>query len=132
MARLAGMAVMVGLRGRIERVVAHDDTAQALGSGDVPVLGTPRVLALAEAATVDALADALEPGQTSVGTEVSLRHLRASPIGAELVAEAELSKVDRRTLRFTVTVVQGAAPVADGVVERVIVDRERFVATATR
>ena len=79
----------------------HPDTAAALGSGDVPVLGTPRLLALAEAATVAAVAPHLAPGQTTVGTAVTLEHRRASPVGSGLVIEAELTEVDGRRLVFS-------------------------------
>src|SRR5499427_6713239 len=71
------------------------------GSGDVPVLATPRLLALAEAATVAAISPHLAPGMTSVGTSVSLEHRRASPVGAEVVVEAELTEVDGRRLMFS-------------------------------
>src|SRR5258708_34791624 len=72
------------LRATITAEVTDADTAQALGSGDVPVLGTPRLLALAEAACVAAVAPQLEEGQTTVGTAVSLEHKRASPVGAPI------------------------------------------------
>ena len=70
-----------GLAGMIETTVTEADFASALGSGDVAVLGTPRMIALAEAATVKAVAGALGDGQTSVGTRVNVRHLAASPLG---------------------------------------------------
>lgn len=82
-------------------VVADADTAISAGSGDVPVLATPRLLALAEAAAVAAIAPHLAPGMTSVGTSASLEHRRASPVGAEVVVEAELTEVDGRRLVFS-------------------------------
>ncbi|MFW5416614.1 thioesterase [Nocardiopsis sp. CNT-189] len=124
-----------GLTGEARIEVGPADTARALGSGDVPVLGTPRVLALAEEATVAALAGRLEPGRTTVGTSVGLRHLAASPVGARVRVRAELREADGRRLVFAVEAVQEAASgggrvVADGTVERVVVDRERFIASA--
>ncbi|NYE45787.1 putative thioesterase [Spinactinospora alkalitolerans] len=124
------MAISEGLQGRTELLVSEADTAAALGSGDVPVLGTPRVLALAEAATVAALAEELEAGRTSVGTSVSLVHLAPSPVGARVGATALLCEVDGRRLVFDVTVVQEGRTVARGTVERVVVDRGRFLANA--
>ncbi|WP_067963561.1 thioesterase family protein [Nocardiopsis trehalosi] len=124
------MAISEGLRGGAGLRVADADTALALGSGDVPVLGTPRVLALAEAATVDALAGHLPEGATSVGTEVALTHTAASPVGAEVRATARLRRVDGRRLLFDVEVGQGGRTVARGTVERVVVDRARFTAAA--
>ncbi|BCJ61391.1 thioesterase [Micromonospora endophytica] len=119
-----------GLTARLEMTVTDADTAQAVGSGDVPVLGTPRVLALAEAATVAATARQLPAGSTTVGTRVELRHLAPTPVGRTVTAQARLTSVDRRRLVFTVTVTEGDQEVAAGEVERVLVDRHRFVERA--
>ena len=126
----------VGLRATITASVTEADTAQALGSGDVPVLGTPRLLALAEAACVAALAPNLDEGQTTVGVAVSLEHKRASPVSASIEVEAELTRIDGRRLWFNFIayapdegddVVIGA-----GTVERMLVDTERFMARLQR
>ena len=95
------MGVAAGQRASVSAVVTDADTAISAGSGDVPVLATPRLLAMAEAATVAAIAPHLPPGMTSVGTSASLEHRRASPVGAEVVVEAELTKVDGRRLMFS-------------------------------
>src|SRR5258708_34076693 len=98
-----------------------------MGSGDVPVLATPRLLALAEAAAVAAVAPQLADGLTSVGTSVSLEHRRASPLGAEIVVEAELTEGDGSRLVFGVIarvdgpgedLVLGAGPVQPAVAGR--------------
>ncbi len=125
-------AIEVGLSAALSFVVDEDDTALALGSGDVPVLATPRLLAWLEAATVEALAPALEPGATSVGTRVEVEHSSASAIGATVVARASLAYVDGRLLRFEVAAEQvdadgGARVVATGRVTRVVLDREKFL-----
>jgi predicted thioesterase len=103
-----------------------------MGSGDVPVLATPRLLALAEAATVAAVAPQLADGLTSVGTSVSLEHRRASPVGAEIVVEAELTEVDGSRLVFDfIARVDGTDEdlvLGAGTVERVVLDRKRFIA----
>ena len=125
------MELEPGLTARVELTVAEADTAQEVGSGDVPVLGTPRVLALAEAATVRATARYLPTGTTTVGTRVHLEHLTATPIGRTVVAAATLSTVDGRRLGFDVTVHDGDELAARGTIERVLVDRERFLAKAT-
>ncbi len=122
------MAVEPGLRATVEHIVAAADTAIALGSGDVPVLATPRVLALVEQATVAAVEGALAAGQTSVGTRVELEHLLASPVGARVVAEALLTDAEDSRLRFAVTVRDGDRVAATGTVARALVDRERFLA----
>lgn len=116
-----------GLTAKVELTVADADTAQALGSGDVPVLGTPRAVALAEAATVAATTRSLSPGQTTVGVRVELDHKAATPIGRRVVAEAKLTKVDGRNLVFDVVVRDGQTVAAEGRVWRVLVDRQRFL-----
>ncbi|MCX4388316.1 thioesterase [Micromonospora peucetia] len=125
-------ALTPGLSARVELTVTDTDTAQAMGSGDVPVLGTPRVLALAEAATVAATAPRLPGGSTTVGTRVELDHRAATRVGRTVVAQARLTAVEGRRLHFEVSVSDGDETVADGRVERVVVDRQRFVERATR
>jgi fluoroacetyl-CoA thioesterase len=124
----------VGLRATVRATVTEADTAEAMGSGDVPVLATPRLLALAEAAAVAATAPQLGGGLTSVGTSASLEHRRASPLGADIDVEAELTEVDGQRLVFSF--IARAADTEDdlvvgaGTVERVVVDRARFIARA--
>jgi len=125
------MALEPGLSASVSLTVGEADTAQALGSGDVPVLATPRLVALAEAATVRATARHLPSGSTTVGTRVSVAHLAPTPIGGTVTVTAELSTVDGRRLAFAVSATDGAGtPVAEGTVERTLVDRARFLAKA--
>ena len=119
-----------GLAARVELTVTDSDTAQAVGSGDVPVLGTPRVLALAEAATVAATARTMPPGMTTVGTRAELDHRAPTPVGRTVAAQAHLTKVDGRRLLFEVTVSDGDRIVAEARIERMLLDRQRFVAQA--
>ncbi len=130
------MALAPGLRASVRILVTDTDTATAMGSGDVPVLATPRLLALAEAASVAAVTPSLESGVTSVATSVAMEHKRASAIGAQVVVEAELTEVEDRRLVFSFIAWQqrpdGSARDEDsivgaGTVERVLVDRDRFV-----
>jgi fluoroacetyl-CoA thioesterase len=108
--------------------VADDDTAAALGSGDLPVLGTPRLLAWCEAATCAAIAPAVPAGGSSVGTRVELEHRAASAVGRVVEVSASASYVDGRLHRFTVSARHvGGAVVATGEVTRVVVDTERFL-----
>jgi fluoroacetyl-CoA thioesterase len=110
--------------------VADDDTAVALGSGSLPVLATPRVLAWCEAATCAALEPDLADGETSVGTRVALEHTRGSVVGVRLEVTASSVFRDGRLHRFTVVVREADAGrvVATGEVTRVVVDAERFLA----
>jgi predicted thioesterase len=128
------LAVTVGLRATVRAAVTEADTATAMGSGDVPVLATPRLLALAEAAAYAAVAPQLAEGLTTVGTSVSLEHRRASPLRTEVVVEAELTEVDGSRLVFGfIARVDGAdddVVLGAGTVERVVLDRARFIAGA--
>jgi fluoroacetyl-CoA thioesterase len=121
-----------GLSARVELTVTDADTAQSLGSGDVPVLGTPRVLALAEAATVAATARQLPGGLTTVGTRAEVDHRAPTPVGRRVTAHATLAKVDGRRLVFEVAVRDGETVVAEVRVERTLIDRQRFISTAQR
>lgn len=125
------MPVELGARATVVREVGPEDTARELGSGDLEVLGTPRLLAWCEQATVAAVADGLGAGRTSVGTRVELAHERASAVGATVTITASLTHVDGRLLRFDVIAeqeVDGASvPVGRGQVTRVLVDRDRFL-----
>jgi fluoroacetyl-CoA thioesterase len=122
----------VGLRASVRAAVTAADTAEAMGSGDVPVLATPRLLALAEAACCAAVVPNLADGLTSVGTSASVEHRKASPLGAEIVVEAELTEVDGRRLVFGFIARAADADedvvVGAGTLERVVLDRARFIA----
>ncbi len=108
--------------------VADADTAASVGSGDLPVLGTPRLLAWAEAATCAAIDPELSEAQTSVGTRLSLEHLAASAVGEEVQVTATVTHRDGRLLRFEVVAVDSREQtVGHGEVTRVVVDRERFM-----
>ncbi len=120
-----------GLTATVTLTVAETDTAIALGSGDVPVLATPRIVALVEEATVAAAAPALDAGATTVGTRVELDHHAPTGVGATVVASATLVSVDGRRLGFEVALRDGSAVTAQGRVDRVVVDRERFLARLT-
>jgi predicted thioesterase len=122
------MELAAGLRGEARRTVTEELTAVALGSGDVPVFGTPAVLAMMEEAACAAVRPALADGRTSVGTWVELEHLAASKLGASVVATAELTGVEGRTLEFTCEAREGSRVVARARHRRAVVDRERFLA----
>ncbi|WP_431901249.1 thioesterase family protein [Nonomuraea sp. bgisy101] len=121
------MTLAPGLRASLLIMVEREDLATKIGSGDVPVLATPRLLALAEMATVQAVREHLEAGETSVGTRVELDHLAASPVGTHIEISAELTAVDGRRLVFGFTAHDRATLVGKGTIERVVVDRERFL-----
>jgi fluoroacetyl-CoA thioesterase len=108
--------------------VTPSDTAEAVGSGSLPVLGTPQLLAWCEAATCAALEPTLPPGSTSVGTRIELEHVAASAVAQEVEVTASASYVDGRLHRFTVAARNvGGKVVGTGEITRVVVDAERFM-----
>ena len=118
---------MIGATGSAHLIVGEADTAIALGSGDVRVLATPRIVALLEQASVDAVAADLVDGTTSVGTHVAVDHVAASFVGAQIEATAEVIEVDGSTLVFWLSARDGDRTVATGRHIRVVVDRSRFL-----
>lgn len=107
--------------------VDETNTAIALGSGDMPVLATPAMMALMENAAMNAVKECLPEGRTTVGGHIESSHIKPSPIGSKVKAKAVLEKIDGRKLYFKVTAHQGEALIGEGTHLRFIVDRERFL-----
>jgi fluoroacetyl-CoA thioesterase len=116
-----------GLTATLERTVHADDTAASVGSGSLPVLATPRLLAWCEAATCAAIAPVLAEGETSVGTRVLLEHQAPSAVGSAIQVTATTIHVDGRLVRFSVGARQGGKLVGSGEVTRVVVAADRFL-----
>ncbi len=110
--------------------VTDADTAASVGSGDVPVLATPRLIAWMEAATLQASAPFTAPGQTTVGTAVRIEHRRATMVGGTVEVDAEPPEAPTgRRLTFRVRATDDSGQlVATGEIDRAIVDREQFLA----
>jgi len=125
------MSLRPGLAAAVELVVSEGDTALALHTGDVPVLATPRVVTLAEEASVMAIDGELAEGSTSVGYRVQLDHLAPTAVGGKVRAEATLESIEGRRLTFRVSVNDGHGLVAAGRITRVIVERSRFIDKAS-
>jgi predicted thioesterase len=119
-------ALAPGLKGSAGLVVAAEHTAPHVGSGRVPVLATPVVINLLEAAALAAVEHLLPAGQQSLGTELNVRHFAATPVGMRVWAEAELIAVDGRTLKFRVSARDEREPISEGTHERVVVNVARF------
>jgi len=124
------MVLRPGLSATVSMVVTEADTAAAFHSGDVPVLATPRVVGLAEEATVEAVAGELAERETTVGYRVQLDHLAPTAIGGRVDAEATLETIESRRLTFRVSVSDGRGLVAAGRITRVVVERDRFLEKA--
>ena len=125
--------IEIGAEGAAELLVSPEDTAIALGSGDVPVLGTPRLLALLEEATCEAVRGALTADRTTVGSAVELSHRRPTPVGARVIARARVESRDGAQVVFEVHADHETAAgervemIARGRITRVIVDRGAFL-----
>lgn len=115
------------MRGDAKLMVTDADTARALGSGIVDVLGSPRLIALCEEACCTALDGSLEPGTTTVGMRVQFDHLQPTPVGAEVYAEAVLKQIDGRRLKFEVSASDSGGLIAAGKITRVVVGIDDFM-----
>jgi predicted thioesterase len=124
------MSVQTGLSAIVEHVVSDGDTAIALHSGAVPVLGTPRIVALFEEAACRALEGELRTGETSVGLRVEVTHLAPTKVGSTVRAEATLDRTEGRRLVFNVSASDSCGLIAAGKVTRVVVDIETFLEKA--
>ena len=122
--------IPVGAKFTCEEVVTPQRTAASVGSGLLPVYGTPYMLALMENAACNAIADGLEEGQSSVGTKLDVSHDAATPVGMHVTAKAELVEVDRRRLVFRVTAEDDAGPIGQGTHERFLIMADKFLAKA--
>jgi fluoroacetyl-CoA thioesterase len=119
--------IEVGASTRWQRRVEEDMTADRWGNAGVFVLATPTLVGLFEATAVRAIKDHLEAGQSSVGTHVDIRHLKATPVGDTVTLSAEVTEVDGRRIRFHVKAEDSEGVAGEGTHERVLVDLERFM-----
>lgn len=117
-----------GLSASSVTTVAAQNTAAAMGSGDLSVFATPAMVALMENAAMTAVAAALPEGSTTVGTQMTVEHIKASGSGAEITATAVLAEVDGRKLTFNVGARDAEGMIGEGVHVRFVVDREKFMA----
>ena len=115
-----------GLTGSAEIVVGTRDTAPHVGSGKIGVLATPIMVNLMEAAALHAVEKFMPPGYQTVGTHLDVKHFAATPVGLRVRAEAELLKVDGRTLTFRLTASDERETIGEGTHERLIINVERF------
>lgn len=121
---------MEGIKGRMELVVDEAHTAEAMGSGELPVFATPAMIALIEETCWRSAADHLEEGCGTVGTKLDVSHLSATPAGMKVWCESELIKEEGRKLTFAVRVYDEKGLVGEGTHERFIVDNVKFMSKA--
>lgn len=121
------MEITVGMKGEVSTFVEREDTAAEVGSGDLLVYATPCMTALMEGAACEAIADALKEGQTTVGTELNIRHTSATPVGLEVRAEAEVTGVDGKVITFSLKAFDEAGEIGSGTHKRVLVNSQKFL-----
>ena len=119
--------MLKGLRHSETLVVEHKDTAAVYGSGALEVFATPTMIALMEKTCLEAVADKIGESNTTVGIAVNIKHLKASPVGATIRCEAEITETDRRRLVFKVKCLEGETLVGEGIHERFVVDSAKFM-----
>jgi len=118
--------LQIGLTGTAQLLVGVEHTAPSIGSGKVPVLGTPVMINVIEAAALAAVEHLLPAGHQSLGIHLDVRHFAATPIGMNVTATAELTAVDGRTLSFRVEAHDDKEPIGGGSHQRVVVNVARF------
>lgn len=121
------MNTLLHREGFLEYTVKMEDTALAQGSGDLPVLSTPRLVALMEGAAVEALRGGLAAGETTVGTRIDIRHLAATPVGARVSVRARVTGLDDRKITFAVRAEDRTAVIGKGTHQRYIVQAAGFM-----
>ena len=121
------MEIIPGMKGEAFNLVEREDTAYEVGSGSLLVYATPCMVALVEGAACEAIADALSDTQTTVGTELNIKHTSATPVGLEVRAEATVTEVDGKMITFEVRAFDEAGEIGCGTHKRVIVSTQRFL-----
>ena len=121
------MEITVGMKGEVITQVEREDTAAEVGSGSLLVYATPCMVALMEGAACEAISSALPEGQTSVGTELNIKHVSATPVGLEVRAEAEVTAVEGKVITFEVKAYDEAGLIGEGTHKRAVINAQRFL-----
>lgn len=124
------MEITVGMKAEVSTLVEREDTAREVGSGSLLVYATPCMVALMEGAACEAIEEAMNETKTSVGTELNIRHLSATPVGLEVRAEAVVTAVEGKTITFEVKAFDEAGEIGSGTHKRVIVPTQKFLEKA--
>ena len=121
------MEITVGMKGEASTLVEKEDTAAEVGSGSLLVYATPCMVAMMEGAACEAIEEAIPEGSTTVGIELNIAHLAATPVGMEVRAEAEVTAVEGKVITFSVTAYDEAGKIGEGTHKRCIVNSQRFL-----
>lgn len=119
--------MQVGQKNQISTQVQVNDTAKVFGSGELEVLATPRMIALMEECAYKCISADLEVGASSVGTQLNVKHVSATPVGMNVTVEAEITEIDGRRVCFSVKAYDEAGLIGEGTHERFIVFSEKFI-----
>lgn len=121
------MEITIGMKGEVSTLVEREDTAYEVGSGSLLVYATPCMVALMEGAACDAIASVLPEDKTSVGTQLDISHLSATPVGLEVRATAEVTAVEGSFITFRVEAYDEAGLIGEGTHKRAIISTQRFL-----
>ena len=121
------MELEIGLKGKVVSTVEREDTALEVGSGSLLVYATPCMVALMEGAACEAIANAVPEGKTTVGIELNISHVSATPVGLEVYAEAELTAVDKNILSFKISAYDESGLIGEGTHKRAMVTAQKFL-----
>ena len=121
------MEITVGMTGTVETSVEREDTALEVGSGSLLVYATPCMVALMEGAACEAIAEAIPEDKTTVGIELNISHLAATPVGMDVRAEAEVTAVEGNIITFTIAAYDEAGKIGEGTHKRCIVNSQKFL-----
>lgn len=121
------MDIVIGMKGEVATLVEKEDTAAEVGSGSLLVYATPCMVALMEGAACEAITSAMAPDKTSVGTELNITHISATPVGLEVRAEAEVINVEGKIITFKISAYDEAGLIGEGTHKRCIVSSQRFL-----
>ena len=124
------MEITVGMKGEVGTTVEREDTALEVGSGSLLVYATPCMVALMEGAACEAIAEALEENQTTVGTALNIAHISATPVGLDVRAEATVTAVEGKVISFEVKAFDEAGEIGRGTHQRVLVNSQKFLELA--
>ena len=124
------MEITVGMKGEASTVVEREDTAKEVGSGSLLVYATPCMVALMEGAACEAIEEAMDETKTTVGTELNIQHISATPVGLEVRAEATVTAVDGKVITFEIHAYDEAGEIGKGTHKRVIVPTQKFLEKA--
>lgn len=122
----------VGIKGNAATSVEEENTAAAMGSGNLEVFATPAMVALMEQAACESVQPYLHAGESTVGTRMQVSHISATPVGMQVTVESELTAIDRKGLTFTVKAYDSAGLIGEGVHERFIINADRFMEKAAQ